>query len=43
MLTDKAAVVLQDRPVVPMTSWLSEVLRATVESERSLQIVTPPH
>ncbi|MFE2326537.1 DUF6177 family protein [Streptomyces sp. NPDC059385] len=43
MLTDKAAVVLQDRPVVPMTSWLSEVLRATVESDRSLQVVTPPH
>ncbi|MEV5603779.1 DUF6177 family protein [Streptomyces sp. NPDC052299] len=43
MLTDKAAVVMQDRPVVPMTSWLTEALRATVESERSLQIVTPPH
>ncbi|MEU2512839.1 DUF6177 family protein [Streptomyces syringium] len=43
MLTDEAAVVLQDRPVVPMTSWLSEALRATVESDRSLQIVTPPH
>ncbi|MGZ2355967.1 DUF6177 family protein [Streptomyces sp. 372A] len=43
MLTEKAAVVLQDRPVVPMTSWLTEALRATVESERSLQIVTPPH
>ncbi|MGW1126435.1 DUF6177 family protein [Streptomyces sp. NPDC002526] len=43
MLTDKAAVVIQDRPVVPMTSWLTEALRATVESERSLQIVTPPH
>ncbi|WP_406283021.1 DUF6177 family protein [Streptomyces sp. NBC_00209] len=43
MLTDHAAVVIQDRPVVPMTSWLTEALRATVESERSLQIVTPPH
>ncbi|MFJ6720438.1 MULTISPECIES: DUF6177 family protein [unclassified Streptomyces] len=43
MLTDEAAVVLQDRPVVPMTSWLSDALRATLESERSLQIVTPPH
>ncbi|MFG2389839.1 DUF6177 family protein [Streptomyces lavendulae] len=42
MLTDEAAIVLHNRPVVPMTSWLSEVLRATVESERSLQIVTPP-
>lgn len=43
MLTDKAAVVLQDRPVIPMTSWLSEALRAALESDRSLQIVTPPH
>ncbi|MYQ76644.1 MULTISPECIES: DUF6177 family protein [unclassified Streptomyces] len=43
MLTDQAAVVIQDRPVVPMTSWLTEALRATVESERSLQVVTPPH
>ncbi|MGW4684041.1 DUF6177 family protein [Streptomyces sp. NPDC004244] len=43
MLTDKAAVILQDRPVVPMTSWLSEALRATLESDRTLQIVTPPH
>lgn len=43
MLTDRAAVVLQDRPVVPMTSWLTEALRAAVESERTLQIVTPPH
>ncbi|MFK0198356.1 DUF6177 family protein [Streptomyces lavendulae] len=43
MLTEQAAVILQDRPVIPMTSWLSEALRATLESERSLQIVTPPH
>ncbi|MFI1968171.1 hypothetical protein BLA24_20745 [Streptomyces cinnamoneus] len=43
MLTEQAAVVLQDRPVVPMTSWLSEALRATVESDRSLQVITPPH
>ncbi|PZT77344.1 MULTISPECIES: DUF6177 family protein [unclassified Streptomyces] len=43
MLTDKAAVVLQDRPVVPMTSWLAEAFRAAAESDRSLQIVTPPH
>ncbi len=43
MLTEQAAVVLQDRPVIPMTSWLSEALRATVESDRSLQIITPPH
>ncbi|WP_369391997.1 DUF6177 family protein [Streptomyces sp. CG1] len=43
VLTDKVAVVLQDRPVIAMTSWLSEALRATLESERALQIVTPRH
>ncbi|MFF0459836.1 DUF6177 family protein [Streptomyces mexicanus] len=43
VLTDKVAVVLQDRPVIAMTSWLSEALRATLQSERALQIVTPRH
>lgn len=43
VLTDRTAVVLQDRPVIAMTSWLSEVLRAAAESERGLQIVTPGH
>ncbi|KIE25550.1 hypothetical protein LK08_18875 [Streptomyces sp. MUSC 125] len=43
VLTDKVAVVLQDRPVIGMTSWLSDALRATLESERALQIVTPRH
>ncbi|MFB7596734.1 DUF6177 family protein [Streptomyces sp. NPDC056160] len=43
VLTDKVAVVLQDRPVIAMSSWLSQALRATLESERALQIVTPRH
>ncbi|MEU5050071.1 DUF6177 family protein [Streptomyces sp. NPDC021096] len=43
MLTPRTAIVLQDRPVVPMTSWLSEALRAALESDRGLQIVTPGH
>ncbi|MFC4327968.1 DUF6177 family protein [Streptomyces andamanensis] len=41
VLTDKVAVVLQDRPVVGMTAWFSEALRATLGSERGWQIVTP--
>ncbi|WP_095757393.1 DUF6177 family protein [Streptomyces xinghaiensis] len=41
VLTDKAAVVLQDRPVIAMTAWLSDARRATVASDRGLQIVTP--
>ncbi|MEV5242092.1 DUF6177 family protein [Streptomyces cinnamoneus] len=43
MLTERAAIVLQDRPLIPLTSWLSEALRASLESDRGLQIVTPGH
>ncbi|WP_028800830.1 DUF6177 family protein [Streptomyces sp. 142MFCol3.1] len=43
VLTDSTAVVLIDRPVVALTSWLSEVLRTTSAAGRALQIVTPPH
>ncbi|WP_269859405.1 DUF6177 family protein [Streptomyces sp. RPT161] len=42
VLTDRVAVVIQNRPVVPMTSWLSDTLRACITSGRALQIVTPP-
>ncbi|SPE56236.1 hypothetical protein SNS2_2971 [Streptomyces netropsis] len=42
MLTDKAAVVIQDRPVVAATTWLTDVMSATLRSERELHIVTPP-
>ncbi|MFD4262137.1 DUF6177 family protein [Streptomyces sp. NPDC058534] len=42
VLTTTTAVVIQDRPLVPFTSWLSDALRAAAESERALQIVTPP-
>lgn len=43
VLTDQAAVILSDRPLIPMTTWLSEVLRTAADNERALQIVTPPH
>lgn len=43
VLTDKATVVIQDRPVVAMTSWLADALRTATASDRALQIVTPPH
>lgn len=43
VLTDTTSVVLADRPVLALTTWLSEVLRGTSESDRALQIVTPPH
>ncbi|MEU1037111.1 DUF6177 family protein [Streptomyces sp. NPDC005907] len=43
VLTDSTAVVLADRPVIALTSWLSEILREASGSRRALQIVTPPH
>ncbi|CAM5480428.1 hypothetical protein SROCM77S_03813 [Streptomyces rochei] len=42
VLTPTTAVAIQDRPLVPLTSWLSDALRMATESERALQIVTPP-
>ncbi|WP_328672076.1 DUF6177 family protein [Streptomyces sp. NBC_00328] len=41
VLTDNAAVVIQDRPFVTMTSWLSDALRGATADDRALQIVTP--
>ncbi|MGP3927878.1 DUF6177 family protein [Streptomyces sp. 8N616] len=41
VLTDKAVVVIQDRPVIAMTSWLADALRTATASDRTLQIVTP--
>jgi hypothetical protein len=41
-LTDKVAVVIQDRPVVAMTAWLSDAFRAAANAELGLQIVTAP-
>ncbi|MER6424485.1 DUF6177 family protein [Streptomyces sp. NPDC001137] len=43
VLTDSTAVVLADRPLVPLTSWLSDILRTTVQANRALHLVTPPH
>jgi hypothetical protein len=42
VLTDATAVVIQDRPLIAMTSWLSDALRTAAGSDRALQIVTPP-
>jgi hypothetical protein len=35
-------VVLQERAVVPFTTWLAEGLRLCSETQRGLQVVTPP-
>ncbi|GHB84221.1 hypothetical protein GCM10010347_63890 [Streptomyces cirratus] len=42
VLTDRVAVVIQDRPVVAMTAWLSDAFRAAASAGLGLQIVTPP-
>uniref|UniRef100_UPI0034E020DF DUF6177 family protein n=1 Tax=Streptomyces flavofungini TaxID=68200 RepID=UPI0034E020DF len=42
VLTDKAVVVIQDRPFVAMTNWLADALRTAAAGDRALQIVTPP-
>ncbi|WP_030677751.1 DUF6177 family protein, partial [Streptomyces rimosus] len=41
VLTDKVAVVIQDRPVVAMTAWLQDAFRTAAGAGLGLQIVTP--
>lgn len=41
VLTEKVAVVIQDRPVVAMTAWLSDAFRAAAGARLGLQIVSP--
>ncbi|MGD3112455.1 DUF6177 family protein [Streptomyces sp. YGL11-2] len=42
VLTDKVAVVIQDRPVLAMTAWFSDAFRTAGTAELGLQVVTPP-
>ncbi|GHH37313.1 DUF6177 family protein [Streptomyces candidus] len=42
VLTDQVAVVIQDRPVIAMTAWLSGAVTAAAAGDLGLQIVTPP-
>lgn len=42
VLTATTAVVIQDRPLVAMTTWLSDALRTATAADRALHIVTPP-
>lgn len=41
LITDKVAVVMQDRPVIGMSSWLSDVLTSAKAESRDVQLVTP--
>src|SRR4029450_13771056 len=42
VLSDRVAVVLQDRPVVPLTAWLADAARTCAEAGRGLQGGAPP-
>ncbi|MFE6666730.1 DUF6177 family protein [Streptomyces sp. NPDC057697] len=42
LLTDRAAVVIQDRPVIAATTWLTDVVRNAARTGRELHLVTPP-
>jgi Family of unknown function (DUF6177) len=42
VVTGRVAVVLQDRPVVPLSAWLADAIRVCAGSSRGLQVVTPP-
>lgn len=42
VLSERAAVVIQDRPVIAMTSWLADAYAGCAATHRALQIVTPP-
>ncbi|MFI9270239.1 DUF6177 family protein [Kitasatospora sp. NPDC052896] len=41
VLTERVAVVMQDRPMVALTSWLADAVRACLAEGRGLQLVTP--
>ncbi|MFI0781102.1 DUF6177 family protein [Streptomyces sp. NPDC021212] len=43
VLTDAAAVLFQDRPVLALSSWMGNALLSAVAEERRVQVVTPPH
>ncbi|XVQ12480.1 DUF6177 family protein [Spirillospora sp. CA-255316] len=40
LVTDAAAIVLQKRPLVPLSTWLTDAIRACGDAELPLQIVT---
>ncbi|GAA1595717.1 MULTISPECIES: DUF6177 family protein [Kribbella] len=43
LITDKVAVVMQDRPVIGMSAWLSDALTSARMEDRDVQLVTPKH
>ena len=42
LITEKVAVVMQDRPVIGMSAWLTDALTSAKAAGRDVQLVTPP-
>lgn len=42
LVTDEAAVMMQERPVIGLSAWLIDAAAATQAEGRQLQLVTPP-
>ncbi|MGW1867876.1 DUF6177 family protein [Streptomyces mauvecolor] len=42
VLTDKAAIVIHDRPIAAATPWLADVIGFTTGTGRELHLITPP-
>lgn len=41
LITDQVAVVMQDRPVIGMSAWLSDAMASAKMAKRDVQLVTP--
>jgi hypothetical protein len=43
VLSERVGVVMQNRPVVSLSSWIAEAIRECAEEGKGLQVVTPAH
>ncbi|RKS74738.1 hypothetical protein BZB76_3257 [Actinomadura pelletieri DSM 43383] len=43
VMAERVGVVMQNRPVVALSSWTAEAIRACAEAGKGLQVVTPAH
>lgn len=41
VLTNRVAVVMQDRPVIGLSTWLADVIRICADNDKGLNLVTP--
>ncbi|GAA4229869.1 hypothetical protein GCM10022254_23300 [Actinomadura meridiana] len=43
VMSERVGVVMQNRPVVSLSSWVAEAIRVCAEADKGLQVVTPVH